>query len=100
MKSCLVQRALTINNRKIRLRMELLFWTSLEEIAAARATTAPELIGSIDAGRAGADLSSAIRAYVLDYFQVMIRGLNGADDAPQAPASGGRAQTPPPPWFH
>lgn len=100
MRSCLIHRALTINNRKIRLRIEPLFWTSLEEIATARATTALDLIGSIDACRADTDLASAIRAYVLDYFQVLVRCLNG-DEAPRAPVSGnGGVETTPPPRFH
>lgn len=100
MKSCLVQRAVTINNRTVRLRMEPLFWISLEEIAAAQATTALELMGSIDASHAGADLAAAIRAYVLDYFRTVVRDLNRADDASQSAAADPGAETPSPSWLH
>ena len=41
------------------------FWDALKEIAAERALSVQALIGDIDAGRGAANLSSAIRIFVL-----------------------------------
>ncbi|MCJ2070548.1 ribbon-helix-helix domain-containing protein [Methylobacterium sp. J-030] len=42
------------------------FWTALREVAAARGQSVQALIGAIDAGRGGQNLSSAIRVFVLE----------------------------------
>jgi predicted DNA-binding ribbon-helix-helix protein len=86
MKPSVFKRSLTVNNRKIHVSIEHLFWTSLEEIADAQATTAPGLVASIDAARGGTGLSAAIRVYVIHHFQIQKRRLADMDDVPRRAA--------------
>ena len=80
MDSTLVKRSVTIAGHKVDIRIEDLFWISLEEIARAEATTMSRLVASIDAGREGADLISAIRVYVIDHFMTRVENLDNMDD--------------------
>jgi predicted DNA-binding ribbon-helix-helix protein len=82
MDSSLVKRSVTIEGHRIGISIEGLFWTSLEEIAKAQATSTSQLIASIDAGREGANLSSAIRVYVIDHFLDRIQTLDDMDESP------------------
>ena len=45
------------------------FWTALEEIAANQSVRISKLVTTIDRNREHANLSSAIRLYVLHYYQ-------------------------------
>jgi predicted DNA-binding ribbon-helix-helix protein len=45
------------------------FWTALEEIATNQSVRISKLVTTIDRNREHANLSSAIRLYVLDYYQ-------------------------------
>jgi predicted DNA-binding ribbon-helix-helix protein len=45
------------------------FWQSLKEIASLRQVSLCEIVNKIDAGRGPANLSSAIRLFVLDYYR-------------------------------
>ena len=64
--------------------------TSLKEVAQDQAMTLSKLIASIDAQRvAGANLSSAIRVYILERFRTQLQGLepgagHGANVGPPA----------------
>jgi predicted DNA-binding ribbon-helix-helix protein len=78
MKPSLIRRAMNVNSRMCHVSIEQLFWTSLDQIAESRATTTLVLIDSIDAGRAGACLSSAIRGFVLNHFLEQIRDIDDA----------------------
>jgi predicted DNA-binding ribbon-helix-helix protein len=52
--------------------LERAFWTALHEIAAAQGITRAQLIATIDSqrhDRQQANLSSAIRLFVLDYYR-------------------------------
>lgn len=81
----IVRRSVTIAGHRIDIRIEDLFWISLEEIARAEATTMPRLVALIDARREGADLTSAIRVYVIDHFMAKIENLDSMDDdAPES----------------
>ncbi|TDM97135.1 aryl-sulfate sulfotransferase [Lactobacillus crispatus] len=51
--------------------MEDPFWAALREIAEARGQSVQALIGAIDAGRDGQNLSSAIRVFVLEAVRAM-----------------------------
>ena len=42
------------------------FWAALREVAQAQGQSVQALIGAIDAGRGGQNLSSAIRVFVLE----------------------------------
>lgn len=80
MNSGFVKRSVTIAGQTVDIRLEALFWVSLEEIARAEATTMARLVALINARRDGADLTSAIRVYVVDHFISKIEDLETLDD--------------------
>lgn len=86
MKSMLVKRSVSIDGRTIQFSIEQHFWTSLEEIAITLSTTTSKLLASIYWASAGANMSSAIRTYVIDHFQMRIRGAEEMDAQPRHPA--------------
>jgi predicted DNA-binding ribbon-helix-helix protein len=93
MKSPVVKRSIVIAGHKTSVSLEDAFWKGLKEIAAARNMTLSELVATIDGSRRQGNLSSAIRLFVLDYYQRQASGERGqADPArdgtnPQAPSS-------------
>jgi predicted DNA-binding ribbon-helix-helix protein len=60
-----VKRSVAIAGHRTSVSLEAPFWDALKDIAAARGVSVQALVGEIDAGRAGANLSSAIRVFVL-----------------------------------
>jgi predicted DNA-binding ribbon-helix-helix protein len=70
MKSLVIKRSIVIAGRKTSVGLEDAFWNGLKEIAKWRDETLSNLIAGIDADRKHANLSSAIRLYVLAFFQV------------------------------
>lgn len=60
-----VKRSVAIAGHRTSISLEAPFWDALKQIAAARGSSVQALIGEIDAGRDGANLSSAIRVFVL-----------------------------------
>jgi predicted DNA-binding ribbon-helix-helix protein len=64
-----VKRSIVIAGHKTSVSLEDAFWTGLKEIAGKRKLTLSELVAAIDNGRAGGNLSSAIRLFVLDYYR-------------------------------
>ncbi|MFL5078719.1 MAG: ribbon-helix-helix domain-containing protein [Microvirga sp.] len=60
-----VKRSVAIAGHRTSVSLEAPFWTELHEIARQRGRSAQALIAEIDAGRAGQNLSSAIRVFVL-----------------------------------
>ena len=60
-----VKRSVAIAGHRTSVSLEAPFWDALKDIAAARGVSVQALVGAIDAGRAGANLSSAIRVFVL-----------------------------------
>jgi predicted DNA-binding ribbon-helix-helix protein len=69
MKSPVIKRSIVIARHRTSVSLEDAFWKALKEIAQARHCSLAELIASIDDGRRGANLSSAIRVFVLDYYR-------------------------------
>ena len=69
MKSPVIKRSIVIAGHKTSVSIEDAFWTALKEIAQARRQSLAELIDAIDGARRGANLSSAIRVFVLDYYR-------------------------------
>ena len=57
--------SLTIAGHRTSISLEQAFWDKLRDIARARGLSLAALIGEIDAGRGAANLSSAIRVFVL-----------------------------------
>jgi len=69
MKSSVVKRSIVIGGHKTSVSLEDPFWDELKKIAHARMVTLSELVANIDGGRKQSNLSSAIRQFVLEYFQ-------------------------------
>jgi predicted DNA-binding ribbon-helix-helix protein len=64
-RSAVVKRSIVIAGHKTSVSLENEFWNSVKEIARARDMTLTELVAAIDANRNHANLSSAIRLFVL-----------------------------------
>jgi predicted DNA-binding ribbon-helix-helix protein len=60
---------LVIGTRKTSITLEKPFWEALREIAASEALTPGQLVTRIDQDRQHANLSSAIRLFVLDHYR-------------------------------
>ncbi|HEY6257559.1 MAG TPA: ribbon-helix-helix domain-containing protein [Xanthobacteraceae bacterium] len=67
MKSLVVKRSVVIAGHRTSISLEDAFWKELKEIASVRKMTLSEIIGAIDTERQHANLSSAIRLFVLDF---------------------------------
>jgi predicted DNA-binding ribbon-helix-helix protein len=48
------------------------FWEAIKEIAKERGTSLGDLVASIEAERRGSNLSSAIRAFVIEHYQAQL----------------------------
>ena len=69
MKSTVTKRSVVIGGHKTSVSLEEPFWTAVREITQARAMTVSALLHEIDSGRTNANLSSAVRVFVLDYVR-------------------------------
>ncbi len=65
-RTAIVKRSLTIAGHRTSVSLEEAFWRRLKALATARRRSLGALIAEIDAARDGANLSSAIRVYVLE----------------------------------
>jgi predicted DNA-binding ribbon-helix-helix protein len=59
------KRSVTIAGHRTSLSLEPEFWAALRDLAKARGWSLARLIGEIDRGRAGRNLSSAVRVFLL-----------------------------------
>ena len=75
MKPNITKRSVVIAGHKTSVSLEEPFWTAVREISQARAVTVSALLHEIDRNRANANLSSAVRVFVLDY--VRQHGIKG-----------------------
>jgi predicted DNA-binding ribbon-helix-helix protein len=64
-----MKRTITVAGHKTSVSLEDAFWEGLKEIAKAQRKTLSDLVGSIDIDREQANLSSAIRLFVLNHYQ-------------------------------
>ena len=69
MKSSVLKRSIVIAGHKTSVSLEGEFWESLKEIARERGMTLGALVAAIDAKRQHANLSSAIRLFVLGIYR-------------------------------
>ena len=69
MKSPVVKRSIIIGKHKTSVSLEEAFWRGLKDIAASRRVPLRNLVTSIDTERQHGNLSSAIRLFVLNYYQ-------------------------------
>jgi len=63
------KRSVVIHGHKSSISLENPFWEGLRDIARRRGVTMQEMVNVIDANRKQANLSSAIRLFVLSAFQ-------------------------------
>jgi predicted DNA-binding ribbon-helix-helix protein len=78
MKSPVIKRSIVIASHKTSVSLEDAFWKGLKDIAIARRVTLSDLVASIDTERRHGNLSSAIRLFVLDHYQLQSNGHAGA----------------------
>ncbi len=64
--AAVVKRSLTIAGHRTSISLEDAFWTRLKSVAKTREKSLSALIAEIDASRGEANLSSAIRVFVLE----------------------------------
>jgi predicted DNA-binding ribbon-helix-helix protein len=69
MTSLVLKRSIVVGGRKTSVSLEDLFWKSLREIASGGDMTLSALLAAIDSKRHHANLSSAIRLFVLNYYR-------------------------------
>jgi predicted DNA-binding ribbon-helix-helix protein len=69
MKSPVVKRSIVIAGHKTSVSLEEAFWKGLKDIAGDRDITLSDLVAEIDLERREGNLSSAIRLFVLNYYQ-------------------------------
>jgi predicted DNA-binding ribbon-helix-helix protein len=67
--STVQRRSVIINGHKTSVSLEDAFWSELKNIAQERGTTASLLVAEVDQTRAAANLSSALRLFVLAYYR-------------------------------
>jgi predicted DNA-binding ribbon-helix-helix protein len=64
-----VKRSVVVAGHRTSISLEDAFWRSLKEIAKDRGTTLSRMVETIDSMRGDANLSSAIRLFVLDHYR-------------------------------
>jgi predicted DNA-binding ribbon-helix-helix protein len=69
MKSTVVKRSIILAGHKTSVSLEDPFWEGLKEIAKAKRHSLSDLVSGIDPDREHANLSSAIRLFVLNHYQ-------------------------------
>jgi predicted DNA-binding ribbon-helix-helix protein len=67
------KRSITIADHKTSVSLENEFWDCLREIAVERGVSLGALVAAIDANRQHANLSSAIRIFVLQFYRYQLR---------------------------
>jgi predicted DNA-binding ribbon-helix-helix protein len=67
------KRSITIKDHKTSVSLENEFWDYLREIAVERGVSIGALVAAIDANRQHANLSSAIRIFVLQFYRYQLQ---------------------------
>lgn len=67
--SSMPKRTIFFNGRKTTVSLEDDFWDALKEIAGQQGVRLSHLLAAIDGQREHANLSSAVRLFVLDYYR-------------------------------
>ncbi|QOZ72135.1 ribbon-helix-helix domain-containing protein [Bradyrhizobium arachidis] len=75
MKSSVVKRSIMVGDHKTSVSLEEAFWTATKEISGQRNMSLSDLVSEIDHNRQHANLSSAIRLYVLAFFKNYAAGV-------------------------
>ena len=69
-KPLVVVQSVNIQGSHSSVSLESAFWNALKEIAVAQNISAAALVSKIDSEREAANLSSAIRVYVVEHFRL------------------------------
>jgi predicted DNA-binding ribbon-helix-helix protein len=69
MKSAIVKHSMNVDRHRTSVYLEEDFWKALREIAISQGETVPCLVARINAQRKHANLSSAIRLFVLGFYR-------------------------------
>jgi predicted DNA-binding ribbon-helix-helix protein len=72
-----VKRSVVVGGRNTSVGLEDAFWISLKEVAAHQRVTIAALVTRIDAERLHANLSSAVRIYLLDHYRRLAETARG-----------------------
>jgi len=72
----MLKHSITVAGHYTTLSIEPQFLAALKEIATERGTSVAALVADVNADRGNANLSSAIRVFVLRYYQDRISALN------------------------
>ena len=64
-----VKRSFSIGGHRTSISLEPAFWSALREVAEKERVPLAKLVGTIDQNRGNAGLSSAVRIWLLSYFQ-------------------------------
>lgn len=83
MKSAITKRSVVIGGHKTSVSLEEPFWSAVREIAGNQRMTVSSLLRQIDLERRNANLSSAIRVFVLENVRAQMVGAHE-----QRPANG------------
>jgi predicted DNA-binding ribbon-helix-helix protein len=67
-----IKRSISIAGHRTSISLEEPFWEELQKIAARRGISVQHLVGEIDKARLGANLSSALRVFVLGEVQARL----------------------------
>ena len=84
MKSHIMKRSIVLEGHRTSVSLEDAFWDALKDIAKWKRKTVTELVRSINLDRQHANLSSALRLFVLDYYQMPSARVNGTSSADRA----------------
>jgi predicted DNA-binding ribbon-helix-helix protein len=69
-----IKRSVVVGGRKTSVGLEDAFWLSLKEVAAHEGVPITTLVTRIDTERLHANLSSAVRIYVLEHYRRLADG--------------------------
>jgi len=64
-----IKRSFSIGGHRTSISLEPPFWNALKDVAARERLPVAKLVGSIDKNRGESGLSSAVRIWLLNYFQ-------------------------------
>ena len=68
MNSAIIKRSVVVAGKKTSVSLEDTFWLALKEIAQQKKMSLGEMLDSIAGGRDNANMSSAVRQYVMQHF--------------------------------
>ena len=87
-KSAVTKRSVVIGGHKTSVSLEEPFWSEVRAIAESEQITVSNLLRRIDRERSNANLSSAIRVYVLEHVREKVRHLRHQADQDDSYAPG------------